>query len=437
MSLNRLPSIRRRLTLTLLSISLLFAGLTAGVVWSVIRHEMGEVMDQELREAGEIIHNLLASTPEGERIDLRRSRGGDYEEHLVWQVVDAATGEVRGRSHNAPAQPLLRRLEAAPVASADGAWRLIGFEFRQAPGRILVVGQSQQERIEAEGDAVRFTLLGAALLGVLSAVLLHWRIGRELRPLDRLSAQVRGFDPMRPATAPEPAGRAELQPIEDAIVDLGHRLAQRIVSERAFTSHAAHALRTPVAGIDAQLAIALREAPESLRPRLGRARQAATRLGRVMQALLTMFRSGMEPRRRLVRLSELLAPLCFSELRLTVEGEAALHGDPDLLAAALLNLLDNAHRHGAREVRLRVSRDETRTCLELADDGDGCAPGVVEHLRDALRRQDYQAESGLRGLGLILADLVARAHGGFLELPPASRGFRVVLCWPHGETAAP
>ena len=63
--------------------------------------------------------------------------------------------------------------------------------------------------------------------------------------------------------------------------------------ERAFTAHAAHALRTPLAGMDAQLAVALREAPLALQPRLQRVREASGRLQRVLAALLTLFRSDL------------------------------------------------------------------------------------------------------------------------------------------------
>ena len=80
--------------------------------------------------------------------------------------------------------------------------------------------------------------------------------------------------------------------MHDAISALGERLARRVANERAFSAHAAHALRTPLAGIDTQLAVAQREAPASLQPRLARVREAAGRLTRVVSALLALFRSG-------------------------------------------------------------------------------------------------------------------------------------------------
>jgi signal transduction histidine kinase len=399
-------------------------------VWLVVGDEINELMDQELREAGEIIHNVLANTPNSERATLTTPGDAEYEEHLVWQIVDTRTGEVHGRSHKAPLRALATSAMPTPVYSADGAWRVLSFDFKQLPQHVLVVAQSHKERAEAQEEAAAYTTLGALMVGLLAALFLYWRMGRELSPLDRLGSQVRAYDPLKPETRPMGAERAELQPIEDAIVEMGQRLAQRITSERAFTSHAAHALRTPVAGIDAQLAVALREAPPSLVPRLLRARQAATKLGRVMQALLAMFRSGVEPQRQRTSLSGLLLTLPFPAVDVRIASDTSLEVDPDLLLAALVNLLDNAHKHHAHTVTLSATVAEGWHQLSVQDDGDGCDAAQLERMQQALEQQDYRRESGLNGLGLVLGDLVMRAHGGRLELQSGQPGFAVVLRWP-------
>ncbi|MCK9214905.1 MAG: ATP-binding protein [Rhodoferax sp.] len=425
-----LPSIRHRLAASLLWISLLASGLTGLMIWKVIGHEIDEQVDQKLTESAEIIHNLLPTLPANGNVIAGTPGDEEYEEHLIWQVVDSATGRVLIRSHNAPEQALQKTVSHELADSADRHWRLITIDFKKSPDRFLLVAQNTEERDEAYSAAILYAALISLLAGLVSTLLLIWQFHRELEPLARLSEQVKTYDPLRPDTLPRAATRAELQPIEQAVHELGQRLAQRVISERAFTSHAAHALRTPVAGIDAQLAIALREAPEALRPRLIRARQAASRLGRVIQALLAMFRSGVDPQRQTIRLSELLQPLSFSELQIDIRNDEALSADPDLLTAALLNLLDNAQRHQARQVQLILVQDAGWTRLRLHDDGVGCPPERLQQLRQALARQDYSTDSGLKGLGLILADLVMRAHGGRMELPQVEPGFCVDLNWP-------
>lgn len=425
-----LPSIRRRVTRTLLVISLLWALLVAGVVRYVVHHEVDELMDQGLRESAEVLHSVLAVLHRQGQDQTIAQTHAEYEEHLVWQIIQVQTGAVVSQSHKAPAQALLLTPAPQPRNTADGLWRVMTFPFQNDPRHFLLVAQSGQEREEASTDAVTYTLIGALLMGMLVTALLSLLVRRELRPLSSLSRAVENYDPQRPETMPQLPERAELVPMAQAIRDLGGRLAQRIASERAFTAHAAHALRTPLAGIDAQLAMALKEAPESLRPRLTRSRAAATRLSRVMQALLTMFRSGSEPQRQMVQVSELLTPLAFGELRIEVASDAPLDADPDLLSAVLFNLLDNAQRHQAQTVWLTAVNEAGINRLRLQDDGQGCAADQLQQLRDTLARQDYGSGSGLKGLGLILADLVVRAHGGQIRLPSVAPGFCVELSWP-------
>lgn len=424
-------SIRQRLTLSLVMVALGLGGLIAVTVWYVVKHELTELMDQGLRESAEMIHNVLRQAPQALDQNSATASEADYEEHLVWQLVDAQSLQMIRRSAKAPEHLLTTRVNPEVVHSEDGQWHLLSFGFEHAEDRILVVAQSVAEREEALGETVLYATLMALAVGFLAALLMNNRIRVELQPLQKLSAAVQSFDPMASGATLAGVHRAELEPIKAAIEDLGRRLSRRIGTERAFSAHAAHALRTPVAGIDAQLAMAIKEAPQDLKPRLQRARLAATRLGQVVQALLSMFRSGLEPRMGPVRMAELLDVLAFNELRIEMAPDLMVQADADLLAPVLLNLLDNAQRHGADTVRIGLAITPDGYALRIEDNGQGCPEARLQHLRQALERRDYSPDSGLQGLGLILADLVMRAHGGRLYLPACQKGFALLLSWPH------
>jgi signal transduction histidine kinase len=287
---------------------------------------------------------------------------------------------------------------------------------------MLYVAQLQKEQVEASLEASFNAALATLAVSLLAHLWLRARTVRELAPLTRLSDRLSRHDLLAPGATLGPAERAELAPVHSAIDALAEQLGRRMANERAFSAHAAHSLRTPLAGIDAQLAVALREAPPGLQPRLQRVRSAASRLQRVVAALLALFRTGVDVRRSVIDLPALLARLPVDGLSVRTDATQPVEGDVDLVSAALLNLLDNAVRHGATHLHITTPAPGL---LRLQDNG----PGVSETQRLALQSAlaDAANPDTHSGLGLVLANLVARAHGGRLNLPPATEGFVVEL----------
>lgn len=410
------PSIRQRLSRVMLIGSIVCAAAVSVSVWLTAQEEADELLDDTLRTSSDLMGSLLQGVPQPVPLtDDTTSPTG----HFVWQVVNAAQG-VDARSAGAPTEPL-----SAPSRTGffnTPTLRVYGTALGTS-GRMLYVAQTRSERSEARFDVALHSALVALGVSLLGYFWLRTRLRDELAPVQRLSMRLAQHEPLGPGATLGAAERAELQAVHSAIDQLGQRLSKRLAQERAFTAHAAHALRTPLAGIDAQLALCLRESPAALLPRLQRAREAAGRLQHVVAALLTLFRSDAEPEREAVDLARLLRQFPLERLQVAVNATPAVNADADLLAAALVNLLDNAQRHGASRVDVSVPSPDT---VRLDDDGPGVAPERRRALTAAL---DAQAYDGVPGLGLTLADLVARAHGGRLSLPApaAGRGFAVEL----------
>ena len=99
----------------------------------------------------------------------------------------------------------------------------------------------------------------------------------------------------------------------------------------------------------------------------------------------------------------------------------AIAGDADRLAQALWNLLRNALESGATEVRLRTRAEHNVPIgetvaklalrLEVADDGRG----VPEDLGTRIFLPLVSGRASGSGLGLALAQQIAREHGGALS----------------------
>lgn len=94
--------------------------------------------------------------------------------------------------------------------------------------------------------------------------------------------------------------------------------------------------------------------------------------------------------------------------------------DPDDLAEAIGNLVENAARHARGKVAIRSRADSGLITITVADDG----PGIPrEHLPDALSRgtQFHQAGSGT-GLGLAIVSDIAEAWDGRFEIRTSGAG---------------
>jgi two-component system sensor histidine kinase KdpD len=111
--------------------------------------------------------------------------------------------------------------------------------------------------------------------------------------------------------------------------------------------------------------------------------------------------------------------------------------DAVLVEQALVNLLENALRHGGAEGVVKVSArvDAGAALVEVQDDGPGFPPGDAERIFDKF----YRAAGGPgAGLGLAIARAIVTAHGGRIwaeVLRPRGAAFRFTL--PLGQAPPP
>jgi two-component system sensor histidine kinase HydH len=118
---------------------------------------------------------------------------------------------------------------------------------------------------------------------------------------------------------------------------------------------------------------------------------------------------------------------------------AELAVDPDLIAQVLLGLVTNAAEAiapGGR-VELRARVEPAAVVLAVADDG----PGVPEADRTRVFEPFYTTKASGTGLGLAMAERIARAHGGELRVVqgagagPGGRGACFELVLPRSASA--
>lgn len=102
--------------------------------------------------------------------------------------------------------------------------------------------------------------------------------------------------------------------------------------------------------------------------------------------------------------------------------------DPDDLAEAVGNLVENAARHARTKVSIVVQAKDQLTTITVADDGPGIPPELLDDVRARGGRLDRSGSGA--GLGLAIASEIAEAWGGYLQLRTAPNGFEAELAVP-------
>jgi PAS domain S-box-containing protein len=125
------------------------------------------------------------------------------------------------------------------------------------------------------------------------------------------------------------------------------------------------------------------------------------------------------------------------DIRLEIaEGLSPLKTDPNLLGQVLLNLLKNASdaMNGVGHLSISLGRFRNRLRLEVADDGPGLPPGIMEKVFDPFFTTK-EPDKGT-GLGLSICFGIVRSLGGNITCgnrPTGGAWFRVSLPVPSLE----
>ena len=101
-------------------------------------------------------------------------------------------------------------------------------------------------------------------------------------------------------------------------------------------------------------------------------------------------------------------------------------GDPELLERLAANLVSNAIRHNIVGGRIEVATrtDSGRAHLAVANTGPVIPAGELQRLLEPFQRLDSNpgALDGGVGLGSVIVEAVAVAHGGFVTAQTRSSG---------------
>jgi two-component system sensor histidine kinase QseC len=450
---NKIYSIKTRLTVSVILLSLLFTVVSLFFSYSSSQHEILEVYDARLKQTAQM---LLATLPKNSSIDSQHH--GDQLKHWEVGVGEYMMRHVYTKEDNSYEENLAIKLyhdselvwrsdenlsDFSPTVGADGfgyivedgeTWRYYQLSSDVSPSTIndyILVGERQSIRYEMTVELALSTAIPQLIVLPCLALVMFFLIDLHFRPLTELKRAIRsrGANKLDRIDIEHPT--MELSPLVGALNHLLEELESAWKREKRFTQTAAHELKTPltILRLNAENALNSRNDRE-LQADLNNILLGIDRSDRLVHQLLTLARveslqslnpSQVSMMALLQRVIADLAPLVLkNEQDISLVGqEITLLADDTLLTIMFSNLIDNAIRYSGIGSTICVETQSYGSTIQITVKDNG--PVISNEIGDKLFERFYRSKTNVGdgvGLGLSITQDIAHLHGGQVELLP-------------------
>jgi signal transduction histidine kinase len=453
MSWDFLRTLRARLIIGA-AIGIAVGVTVAGIfIAALFRQHATQIFEAELQGHLDELAALIDVTPEGApQLNRRLSdpRFGQAGSGFAWQV-------------SRDGQPLIRSISVAAEALPVSTEPLRGDEVRRSTlagergpmtvyERNLDIEGAPLMRVQVSGDQAildervrvfNYSLAGSlALLALALVIASALQVAFGLQPMSRLRTALAAMKSGKAEKLPRNFP-AEVQPLVDdlsGMIELNKEMLQRA---RAQAGNLAHGLKTPLAiladeahrlsarGQGEAAAVIAQQSQRMQRQidyQIARARAAASRS---MPGAIAPVAQTAQP---IVSAMKRLYAAKALRFVVSIPEQLAVQCDPMDLGEMLANLIDNACKWGAQEVRISAA-EESRAgpvAIIIEDDGPGLPPEAMDVVFRIGERLDEQVPGS--GLGLPIVQDLARLYGGAIRLERAGGGgLRAILTLPKAR----
>jgi len=431
----RRRSIRFRLTAWYAAILSVGLGLFGGLVWLSLRNRL----------VAEIDHDLAASATQ-------------FEKYFKAESAEAVAGQLsRADVLKDELDEFSQGLPQGSYISVNGS---TGFTFsypakipKIAEARVRVVrrqfelnGELFDLEARAPMDSVFHTLellrlLLVSLIPVVIAIACvggAWLSGRALKPVNEITAAALTISIENLSERlPVPETGDEIARLTEVLNTMLARLESAVRTLSQFVADASHELRTPLAVIRTSAELALRRSrpAEAYRDALQQIAAESERMTTLVEDLLILARSDTgiaEMPLAPVDVREVVEGVCAEMRRLaelrrihmrmpTGSAAAVISGNRPALHRLFLVLIDNALKYSdeGSNVNVALERSESRVTVSIENLGNGISENDLPHIFKRFYRADRARGGEGYGLGLSLAQSIARAHGAVIEVRSA------------------
>ena len=325
--------------------------------------------------------------------------------------------ETRIRAWDLSARVMRARLEAAfpDLVAVDNVStrRRVALGFADGTGLAF----DRESASASNPHQLLVLMVGVALLMTAISVLF---MRGQIRPIRRLARAASAFGRGQ-ATDYWPSGATEVRQAGMAFLDMRARIERHLEQRTLLLSGVSHDLRTPLTRM--KLELEMMEGPEAA----ALAGDVAA-MERIIDAFLDFARADATDAQAEADLGALVREAVARaapgrDVPVAAPDGIVMPLYPVGLGRAVSNLVRNAARYGER-VAVYVSAGRHAAVVSVEDDG----PGIPEADRERATRPFARLDAARRGtegnvgLGLAIAQDVARAHGGTLRLGESALG---------------
>ena len=256
----------------------------------------------------------------------------------------------------------------------------------------------------------------ALALSLAASIIIVQRIGQPLRRLGSLAEKVAlGEDP----PPLEESGPREFRFVAHEFNRMRETLKRAERDRSMFLAGISHDLRTPLGHLRLDLEIARERLDPEMRHDM---MQDLEDISAILEQFIDFAGTEADEARSPVDLAE-LASACAERaergnghIELEISSVPPVNARPIAMQRLVMNLLNNAFRHGGGDVTLRCAAYEGEVRLSVLDRGPGIAADALSRVKEPFWRAEGRGGPAGAGLGLAIAERIARLHGGRLDL---------------------
>lgn len=366
--------------------------------------------------------------------------------HAAYAIIDADGKVLHGEPWLAGLPPATLEPEFHSEENEGITWRIVRQRQHTMVGEVVVVlADGSDPRQQWARSILLKVLLPNLVLVVAAAFAVRWAVERALKPLLALREALERRSPRDLRPIDESASPDEVRPLVKSLNRLFGLVDAQAESQRRFIADASHQLRTPLAGLQAQVEAWAQAANANPPPdgtvrvpteEVNKLRSATRRTSQLANQLLALSRADARALQSQALQRVDLKALCEAILESQLDAATAKRIDLGLDAAAsatsghdwllrelLGNLVDNAVKYtpAGGSVTIRCGTRQQSAFLEVEDDGPGIAASERHHVLERFYRVRGTPGEG-NGLGLAIADEIARVHHSHLEMRTGAGG---------------